>query len=89
MLNHRHNLAFGHFVGRLQDEEMRRAPLFLKALLQLALGLPGAKDQDWSTIPKLRDDGGVVARKLPGIFPLTRIVGRNFLRFKRAMSRLT
>jgi len=89
MLNHRHDLWFGHFVSRFQHNDPRDTRVLLKSRFQFALGLAGAKDQDGFGITKMRNDRVVVACELPGICSLARIIGGNFPGFERTMVRLS
>ena len=84
MVDVRHNLRLGHFVGRFHRDDVSVGFLFLESLFQFALGLAGTKDQDRSSITKISNDLVVVAREIPGVSSLARIIGRNFLVFKAA-----
>ena len=46
MLNHVHNLRFSPFVGRFQSDKPLTNRVFLESLLEFALGLAGAKNED-------------------------------------------
>jgi hypothetical protein len=83
-----HNLRLGHFVGRFHRDELYAGFLLLESFLQFALGFAGTKDQDHSGITKMGNDLGIVAREIPGVFSLARIIGRNVLIFKSAGGRL-
>ena len=74
MTNPRHDLWLGHFVRRFEGDGARRVGVFLEPLFQFALGLAGAEDQDRFGITEPRNDRVVVARKMPGIFSLARII---------------
>ena len=82
MADMRHNLRLGHFVGRFSRDEPCSGFAILESLFQFTLGFAGTKDQDGSSIAKIRDDFIVVARQMPGVLSLARIVGRNGLVFK-------
>ena len=87
MTNQRHELWFGHFVRGLHCDATSVAWVFPKSLLEFALRLSWAKNQDRSGITKLRNDLVVIVRKMSSIFSLSRIISRNLLSFKRTMIR--
>jgi len=88
MADVRHNLRFGHFVGRFHRDDVSAGALYLESLFQFALGLAGTKDQNRSSMTKMSNDLVVVAREIPGVSSLARIIGRNFLAFKPANGRI-
>jgi len=83
-----HNLRFGHFIGRFRRDEPGSGLIILESLLQFALGLARTKDQDLSGMTKMGNDLVIVARQMPGVLSLTRIIGRNCLVLKSAGGRL-
>jgi len=83
-----HNLWLGHFIGRFRRDEPGPDFAILEPLFQFALSLAGTKYQDRSGMAKMGNDLIVVAREMPGVLSLLRIVGRNFLVFKPANGRL-
>jgi hypothetical protein len=82
MADVRHNLRFGHFVGRFHRDVVSAGLLFLESLFQFALGLAGTKDQNRSSITNISNNLVVVACEIPGVSSLARIIGRNFLVFE-------
>lgn len=86
--NLRHDLCFGHFVRRLEFDGPGRVGMFVEALLQFALGLAGAEDQNRFGVMEPRNDRVIVPRKLAGVLPLAGIIGRNLLGFEPAMAGL-
>jgi len=88
MADVRHNLRFGHFVGRFHRDDVSAGALFLESLFQLALGLAGTKDQNGSGIAEKGNDLVVVARQMPGVLSLAGIIGWNCLVFKSSGGRL-
>lgn len=65
-----HNLRFRHFVAGFQREYWRVEFIFFNPFPEFALGLAGAKDEDFTRRMQVGNDFVIIAREFALICPL-------------------